>query len=125
MSQPKTIKNLPSDIEINLSDKVRAGIGLIAMKDASGNKIYNKNLDWSEVKNRINNYYLPWHNALKNAVNNLSRKFKKVLIPEINSGQLIKVIRSEYLVDAKGLNQVYGKPISASDIYNTVKEMIG
>ena len=52
-------------------------------------------------------------------------KFKKVLIPEINSGQLIKVIRSEYLVDAKGLNQVYGKPISASDIYNTVKEMIG
>ena len=39
---PKTIKSLPSDIEINLSDKVRAGIGLIAMKDASGNKIYNK-----------------------------------------------------------------------------------
>ena len=82
---PKTIKNLPSDIEINLSDKVRAGIGLIAMKDASGNKIYNKNLDWSDVKNRIDNYYLPWHNALKTAVNNLSRKFKKVLIIDMHS----------------------------------------
>lgn len=82
---PKTIKNLPSDIEINLSDKVRAGIGLIVMKDASGNRIYDKKLDWLEVRDRIDNYYLPWHNVLKMAVNNLSRKFKRVLIIDMHS----------------------------------------
>ena len=81
----KIIKNLPSDIEINLSDKVRAGIGLITTKDASGNKIYDEKLDWMEVRDRINNYYLPWHNALKIAVKNLSTKFKRVLIIDMHS----------------------------------------
>ena len=81
----KIIKNLPSDIEINLSDKVRAGIGLITTKDASGNKIYDEKLDWIEVRDRINNYYLPWHNALKIAVKNLSTKFKRVLIIDMHS----------------------------------------
>ena len=52
-------------------------------------------------------------------------KFKNVLVPEINMGQLIKLIRSEYLVDAKGLNQVTGRPISASKIIETVKKIIG
>ena len=81
----KIIKNLPSDIEINLSDKVRAGIGLITTKDASGNKIYDEKLDWMEVRDRINNYYLPWHNAMKIAVKNLSTKFKRVLIIDMHS----------------------------------------
>ena len=52
-------------------------------------------------------------------------KFKNILVPEINMGQLIKIIRSEYLVDAKGLNQVTGRPISASKIAEKVNEMVG
>ena len=52
-------------------------------------------------------------------------KFKNVLVPEINMGQLIKIIRSEYLVDAQGLNQVTGRPISASKIAEKVNEMVG
>ena len=48
-----------------------------------------------------------------------------VLIPEINNGQLIKMIRAEYLVDAKGLNLVRGKPISSADIQESVKKIIG
>ena len=82
---PEQINNLPSDIGINLSDKVRAGIGLIALKDASGNNIYNKKLDWLEVKSRINNYYLPWHNILRNEINNLLAKFNRVLIIDMHS----------------------------------------
>jgi len=74
---------------------------------------------------KIGHVHLRWINPLPDDLGEICIKFKKVLIPEINSGQLIKLIRSEYLIDAKGLNQVYGKPISASDIYETVKEMIG
>ncbi len=82
---PKVIKNLPSNIEVNLSDKVRAGIGLIAMKDASGKNIYNKKLDWLEVKSRIDNYYLPWHKALKNEISMFLNKFKRALIIDMHS----------------------------------------
>ena len=82
---PKVIKNLPSNIEVNLSDKVRAGIGLIAMKDASGKNIYDKKLDWLEVKSRIDNYYIPWHKALKNEISMFLNKFKRALIIDMHS----------------------------------------
>ena len=82
---PKVIKNLPPNIEVNLSDKVRAGIGLIAMKDASGKNIYDKKLDWLEVKSRIDNYYIPWHKALKNEISMFLNKFKRALIIDMHS----------------------------------------
>ena len=51
--------------------------------------------------------------------------FKNILIPEINLGQLLRLIRSEYLVDAKGLNLVRGRPIGAATIVETVKNTLG
>ncbi|MES2591353.1 MAG: 2-oxoacid:acceptor oxidoreductase subunit alpha [Bacteroidota bacterium] len=53
------------------------------------------------------------------------KNFDKVLIPEINSGQLIKVIRDKYLIDAKGLNKVQGMPFTSAEIKNKIIEMIG
>jgi 2-oxoglutarate ferredoxin oxidoreductase subunit alpha len=50
--------------------------------------------------------------------------FDKVLIPEINNGQLIKIIRDQYLVDAKGYNKVMGIPITKSEIMDTVLNML-
>lgn len=51
--------------------------------------------------------------------------FKKVLIPEINLGQLSKIIRSEYLVDAVQLNIVRGLPLKISDILDKIEEVYG
>ena len=39
------------------------------------------------------------------------RSYDKVLIPEMNTGQLLKLIRAEYLVDAVGYNKVRGPPV--------------
>ena len=111
----KIIKNLPSDIEINLSDKVRAGIGLITTKDASGNKIYDEKLDWMEVRDRINNYYLPWHNALKIAVKNLSTKFKRVLIIDMHS------MPSETIYNNQLADFVIGNNFGKSSSYTAQK----
>jgi len=43
-------------------------------------------------------------------------RYKRVLIPEMNSGQLRQLVRAEYLLDAKGLNKIQGMPFSASEI---------
>ncbi len=40
----------------------------------------------------------------------------KVLIPELNSGQLLRLIRAEFLVDAVGLNKVAGVPFQVTEI---------
>ena len=50
--------------------------------------------------------------------------FDKVLIPELNNGQLIKIIRDQYLVDAKGYNKVMGIPITKGEIMETVLNML-
>jgi 2-oxoglutarate/2-oxoacid ferredoxin oxidoreductase subunit alpha len=50
--------------------------------------------------------------------------FDKVLIPELNNGQLIKIIRDQYLVDAKGYNKVMGIPMTKGEIIETVLNML-
>ena len=51
-------------------------------------------------------------------------RFKKVLIPELNDGQLRMLIRAKYLVDAKGLNKVQGKPFLIEEIEQAITLML-
>ncbi|MEY4586361.1 MAG: hypothetical protein RIT05_779 [Bacteroidota bacterium] len=53
------------------------------------------------------------------------KNFDKVLIPEINNGQLIKIIRDTYLVDAKGYNKIMGVPITKTELVLCLEEMLG
>ncbi len=73
----------------------------------------------------VSHVNIRWINPLPNDLEGILKKFKHVLIPEINNGQLIKIIRSEYLIDAIGYNMVRGKPLRASLIVEKAKEIIG
>ncbi|HEX4852150.1 MAG TPA: 2-oxoglutarate ferredoxin oxidoreductase subunit alpha, partial [Puia sp.] len=53
------------------------------------------------------------------------KNFEQVLIPEINNGQLIKIIRDQYFVDAKGYNKVMGIPITKTELVMKMREMLG
>ena len=48
-------------------------------------------------------------------------KYKTILIPEINNGQLIKIIRDQYLVDAKAYNKIMGVPITKTELVEAIK----
>jgi len=52
------------------------------------------------------------------------KNFDQVLIPEINNGQLIKIIRDEFLVDAKGYNKIMGVPITKTELVMKLEEML-
>jgi 2-oxoglutarate ferredoxin oxidoreductase subunit alpha len=49
------------------------------------------------------------------------KNFEKVIIPEINNGQLVKIIRDQYLVDAKGYNKIMGVPITKGELIDFIK----
>ena len=51
-------------------------------------------------------------------------KYEKVLIPEINLGQLNSIIRSKYLINTESLNKVEGKPFTPSEIYENIKKIL-
>ena len=45
-------------------------------------------------------------------------------MPEINSGQLVRVLRAEYLVDAVGFNRVRGLPLATQDIRDAITQLL-
>jgi len=48
--------------------------------------------------------------------------FEKILVPEMNTGQLVRLIRAEYLLDADGLNKISGQPFKIGDIMAAIRQ---
>jgi len=51
--------------------------------------------------------------------------YDHVLVPELNMGQLVALLRSEYLIDAVALNKVRGVPFKAAEIEAAIIDQIG
>jgi 2-oxoglutarate ferredoxin oxidoreductase subunit alpha len=52
------------------------------------------------------------------------RSYKRVLIPELNLGQLSFIIRSKFLVDAISLNKIQGKPFKIGEIVAKINDVL-
>lgn len=52
------------------------------------------------------------------------KNFDHILIPEINNGQLIKIIRDEFLVDAKAFNKMMGVPITKGELIDAIEKLV-
>ena len=73
-----------------------------------------------EVSHAHIRYVRPFPRNLGDIIKN----FEQVLIPEINNGQLIKIIRDKYLVDAKAYNKIMGIPITKGELTEAMKKML-
>lgn len=51
-------------------------------------------------------------------------KFKQIIIPELNTGQLLKLVREAFLIDARGINKVAGEPFTAQELTDKIEEII-
>ena len=71
----------------------------------------------------VSQIHLRHLNPLPKNTGAVIKKFKKVLVPENNMGQLIMILRSEFLVDAVGLNRITGRPFSISEVEAKVLEL--
>jgi 2-oxoglutarate ferredoxin oxidoreductase subunit alpha len=63
-------------------------------------------------------------NPLPPDLGQILRQYRRVLVPEINSGQLVRVLRAEYLVDAVGFNRVRGVPLATQDIVDAINHLV-
>lgn len=69
----------------------------------------------------VGHVHLRWINPFPSNLGDIIEQFDRVIIPELNSGQLSKLIREKYLVDAKGLNKIQGKPFQVNEIVEGIK----
>jgi 2-oxoglutarate ferredoxin oxidoreductase subunit alpha len=74
---------------------------------------------------KVSQAHLKYMNPMPKNTEEVLRRFKKVLIPEINLGQLAKIIRSEFLIKPEQLNVVRGLPFRVSDIEDKIIEVLG
>lgn len=72
----------------------------------------------------VSRVHLRWLNPLPNDLGDVLKRFKRVLIPEMNMGQLRHYIRAKYLIDAEGFNKVQGMPIFTSEIVSKAESML-
>jgi len=52
------------------------------------------------------------------------RRYEKVLVPEMNLGQLLQLVRSQFLVDAIGYNHVRGFPLRAAELADAMEALL-
>jgi 2-oxoglutarate/2-oxoacid ferredoxin oxidoreductase subunit alpha len=68
--------------------------------------------------------HLHYLNPFPRNTGEVLRSYDKVLIPEMNLGQLLKLVRAEYLVDAVGYNRVRGTPFKASELADAITALV-
>ncbi len=73
---------------------------------------------------KVSHAHLRYIKPFPKNLGELMGNFKKVLVPEINNGQLIRIIRDKYLVPAVAFNKIKGVPITKKEITDEVKKLI-
>ena len=73
----------------------------------------------------VSHIHLRYLNPFPKNLGELLLKFDKILIPELNLGQLLSIIRGKYLVDAIGFNKVSGKPFTSDEVLIKIKSLLG
>jgi 2-oxoglutarate ferredoxin oxidoreductase subunit alpha len=68
--------------------------------------------------------HLRYMNPFPRNLGEIVKRYHKVLIPELNNGQLRMLIRANFLVDAQGLNKIQGKPFLVSELVQKIDQML-
>jgi 2-oxoglutarate/2-oxoacid ferredoxin oxidoreductase subunit alpha len=74
---------------------------------------------------RIGHVHLRHLNPLPGNLGDVLMRYDNVLVPEMNMGQLVLVLRAKYLVDAQGYNKIQGKPFKTSEIERKIEQILG
>jgi len=73
----------------------------------------------------VSRIHIQYLNPLQKDLGDVLKRFKKILVPEINSGQFVNILRAKYLVPAIPLNKVQGLPFFSSEIEEKIDELLG
>jgi 2-oxoglutarate ferredoxin oxidoreductase subunit alpha len=74
---------------------------------------------------RVSAAHLRYVNPLPKNLGDVLRRYDRVLMPEINLGQLRMLLRARYLIDIVGLNKVSGRPFTISEVEAKITELAG
>ncbi len=68
--------------------------------------------------------HIRYLNPFPKNLGDLLKKFDRVLVPEMNNGQLVKILRDQFLIDAIAMNKIKGIPFTATELKNRIAELL-
>ena len=71
----------------------------------------------------VSHIHLRYLNPFPRNLGELLSRFERILVPEMNDGQLVQLLRAAYLVPAQGLSKVAGKPFKVSEIVDAIQSL--
>jgi 2-oxoglutarate/2-oxoacid ferredoxin oxidoreductase subunit alpha len=73
---------------------------------------------------KVSHLHIRYMNPMPKNLGALLRRFKKIIVPEMNNGMLVKLLRAEYLVDAQGINKIAGQPFKIAEIEAEIRAQL-
>ncbi|MDP1726004.1 MAG: 2-oxoacid:acceptor oxidoreductase subunit alpha [Bacteroidota bacterium] len=73
---------------------------------------------------KVSHAHLRYLNPFPKNLGEILSKFKTVVVPELNNGQLVRMIRDKYFIDAIPFNKIQGMPFMSSEVVNKIKEIL-
>jgi 2-oxoglutarate ferredoxin oxidoreductase subunit alpha len=73
---------------------------------------------------KVAHAHLRYLNPMPRNTEQVIKRYKKVLVPELNRGQLSMLLRAQFLVDAVGLNKIQGRPFLVGEIEQKIEQMV-
>src|SRR5271167_2939752 len=77
-----------------------------------------------EKGRKIGHVHLRHLNPFPRNLGDVLKRYKKVLVPEMNMGQLVMILRAKFLVDAQSYGKIQGKPFKQSEIEDKIEELL-
>jgi 2-oxoglutarate ferredoxin oxidoreductase subunit alpha len=119
------IERIADDIPEQTVEGSRSGDVLLVGWGSTYGSIKSAVAGLRESGHNVSQIHLRHINPFPRNLGTLLSAFKTVIVPEINSGQLIKLLRAKYLVNAIGFNVVRGLPLRSEEIEGFVENHIG
>ncbi|GIK23318.1 MAG: 2-oxoacid:acceptor oxidoreductase subunit alpha [Ignavibacteriales bacterium] len=119
------IKNIENDIPLLEVDGDQSGDLLVLGWGGTYGSIKEAVIKARILGYKVSQAHLQYLNPFPKNTGDVLKSFKKVLVPEINLGQLARLLRSEYLIEVEQFNMMRGLPLRVSYILNKIKEIHG
>jgi len=73
---------------------------------------------------QVSHAHLRWLSPLEPGLAKIIRNFKRVIVAELNMGQLRQIIRATFLIDALGLNKIQGQPFKVREVVDEIEKLL-
>jgi 2-oxoglutarate ferredoxin oxidoreductase subunit alpha len=120
----KKVKNIENDIPLQEVEGDPEGDLLVVGWGSSYGAITSARENLLSQGYKFSRIHIRYLNPFPKNLGDILKHFKKILVPEMNLGQLCKLIRAEYLVDAVPFSKVQGLPFKSSEIEKKVIELL-